>query len=68
MGSKSSILKKVELSLVPNNECDRMYNDMRSEVSLNQGITTSMLCAGERKGGYDTCLVSYNNFIFNDIS
>ncbi|XP_075223399.1 uncharacterized protein LOC142325474 [Lycorma delicatula] len=55
VGAKSNILKKVELPIVPNNECNRMYSDLRSVDSLNQGISSSMVCAGERKGGLDTC-------------
>lgn len=63
-GAKSGVLQKVELPLVNNRECGEMYKDMGSETSLNRGITSNMLCAGDLSGGRDTCSVSSNESFY----
>lgn len=47
-------LLKVVLNIYNNDYCSQTY---RSDGKLPDGIRGTMLCAGERKGGKDTCQV-----------
>lgn len=48
-GDNSDVMQKVELSVISNRECQRILDD--------QNIDGTQLCAGEEKGGKDTCRV-----------
>uniref|UniRef100_A0A1B6CWC8 Peptidase S1 domain-containing protein n=2 Tax=Clastoptera arizonana TaxID=38151 RepID=A0A1B6CWC8_9HEMI len=57
VGKVSSILKKVELSIIDNTQCNNLYNqDKMNSKYFRNGVVSSMLCAGELSGGKDTCL------------
>lgn len=47
----SDILQKVELNIIPLQQCKNLYNDQSNKYNLN----TDQLCAGELAGGKDTC-------------
>nr|XP_023023062.1 complement C1r subcomponent-like [Leptinotarsa decemlineata] len=51
-GENSDRLMAVTLNIFENERCYRTY---QSNKDLPKGITSSMLCAGELKGGKDTC-------------
>ncbi|XP_071451963.1 serine protease snk-like [Hetaerina americana] len=51
----SDVLLKVSLRIIEANTCNDLYLDDRKSNKLPQGITRSMLCAGELRGGKDTC-------------
>lgn len=50
----NNILLKVELNVFNNDQCSRTYKQTKY---LPDGIKSTMLCAGELKGGKDTCQV-----------
>ncbi|XP_025837407.1 serine protease snake-like [Agrilus planipennis] len=56
---QSDRLLKVGLSVFHNSECDRTFPTTMQiyRRALPQGITDKMMCAGEKKGGKDTCQV-----------
>lgn len=59
LGDRSSDeLLKVDLDLIANQKCSKLYEAESKTKSLNRGIIDSMLCAGDLAGGHDTCLVS----------
>lgn len=49
-GQTSDVLQKVQLSIIPNDKCRNVYNDIE-----NYQVFPSQLCAGELVGGKDTC-------------
>lgn len=49
-GTTSDILQKVQLDIIPNQNCSNLYND-----EDNYRIFPSQVCAGVLKGGKDTC-------------
>lgn len=49
-GSTSDVLQKVQLDIIPNQQCSALYND-----EDNYRIFSSQICAGVLKGGKDTC-------------
>ncbi|XP_011178241.3 serine protease snake [Zeugodacus cucurbitae] len=51
-GSRSDKLQKVELSMIDQNVCKKLYN---KERRLPNGITDEQFCAGHMAGGKDTC-------------
>lgn len=51
----SKRLLKVALNIVDNNVCSQTYPADRRALPV--GIKSSMMCAGELKGGKDTCQV-----------
>lgn len=56
-GPISSKLLKVHLNIYDNRECNRAYrNEIKANQHISKGIIKTMLCAGELKGGKDTCL------------
>jgi secreted trypsin-like serine protease len=69
-GRIADVLQKVELSVIPNNQCKEIYKDQADDYKING----KQLCAGELAGGKDTCQVriyidknyekSLNVFIF----
>lgn len=59
LGEKSSDhLLKVNLDVIDNPQCNKLYEPESKSKTLNRGIIDSMLCAGVLAGGKDTCLVS----------
>lgn len=54
-GPTSDVLLKVQLNVIPNNEC-RQYVEA-DQKKLKQGVVDSQLCAGVLAGGMDTCQV-----------
>jgi len=59
LGDRSSDhLLKVDLDLINNRQCNKLYEAESKTRTLNRGIIDSMLCAGDLAGGHDTCLVS----------
>lgn len=52
-GEKSNELKKVDLSLLENDYCDSLLYSIRNRKW--QGMAESQMCAGELRGGKDTC-------------
>lgn len=50
----SSKLMKVSLSIYDNQKCSEIYKPSKN---IPEGVKSSMLCAGELKGGMDTCQV-----------
>lgn len=58
LGDRSSDhLLKVDLNLINNWQCGKLYEAESKTRTLNRGIIDSMLCAGDLAGGHDTCLV-----------
>lgn len=56
-GDRSSDhLLKVDLDLINNRQCGKLYEAESKTRTLNRGIIDSMLCAGDLAGGHDTCL------------
>ncbi|XP_029342707.1 serine protease Hayan isoform X2 [Acyrthosiphon pisum] len=56
-GERSSDhLLKVDLNLINNQQCGKLYEGESKTRTLNRGIIDSMLCAGDLAGGHDTCL------------
>ncbi|KAL4121868.1 hypothetical protein QTP88_014291 [Uroleucon formosanum] len=56
-GDRSSDhLLKVDLNLINNRQCGKLYEAESKTRTLNRGIIDSMLCAGDLAGGHDTCL------------
>lgn len=53
-GDNSEKLMKVSLNIYSTQQCHRPY---RNNKDLPNGIVSSMICAGEIKGGKDTCQV-----------
>lgn len=53
-------LLKVVLNIYDNEECNQTY---KQNKNLPEGIKSNMLCAGELKGGRDTCQVDKLKFI-----
>lgn len=53
----NNILLKVALNVFNNDFCQRAY---KRSNHLPEGIKSTMLCAGELKGGRDTCQVTYS--------
>ncbi|XP_050321265.1 LOW QUALITY PROTEIN: serine protease snake [Bactrocera neohumeralis] len=51
-GSRSDKLQKVELNMIDQNVCKRIYN---KERRLPNGITDEQFCVGDMAGGKDTC-------------
>lgn len=49
-GSQSDVLQKVQLSIINNEKCRNVYNDVE-----NYQVYPSQMCAGELVGGKDTC-------------
>lgn len=63
LGSSSSEnLLKVNLDVINNQQCNKLYEAESKTNTLNKGIVDSMICAGDLAGGHDTCLVSKNIF------
>lgn len=60
----NTILMRVKLSLYENSVCERAY---KTQTSYPNGITSDMLCAGELKGGKDTCQVILPTIRIRDI-
>lgn len=59
LGDRSSDdLLKVDLDVIDNQQCNKLYEAESKKNTLNKGITNSMMCAGYLEGGHDTCLVS----------
>lgn len=59
LGSVSSDdLLKVNLDVIDNRRCNKLYEAESKTNTLNRGIINSMICAGDLAGGHDTCLVS----------
>lgn len=54
-GDTNNRLLKVVLNIYDNHECRETY---KRNKNLPDGIQPSMLCAGELKGGRDTCQVN----------
>ena len=54
----SDILLKVAISIIDNKVCNELYEQDGTTRELPRGIMPSMMCAGELKGGKDTCQVS----------
>ncbi|KAL1493137.1 hypothetical protein ABEB36_011256 [Hypothenemus hampei] len=53
----SEKLLKVQLNLYDNRICANAYQqEIKANEQISKGITKNMLCAGELKGGKDTCL------------
>lgn len=52
-GPNSDRLLKVNLNIYNNSECSRVY---ANDDKISRGIVKTMLCAGDNKGGKDTCL------------
>lgn len=46
---------KVQLKLIPNQQCSSSFNSPAEKISMPQGITDTLICAGELAGGKDTC-------------
>jgi hypothetical protein len=58
LGDRSSDhLLKVDLDLIDNRQCNKLYEAESKTRTLSRGIIDSMLCAGDLAGGHDTCLV-----------
>ncbi|XP_026807478.1 serine protease Hayan-like [Rhopalosiphum maidis] len=56
-GDRSSDhLLKVDLDLIDNRQCNKLYEAESKTRTLSRGIIDSMLCAGDLAGGHDTCL------------
>ncbi|CAH1723407.1 unnamed protein product [Aphis gossypii] len=56
-GDRSSDhLLKVDLDLIDNRRCNKLYEAESKTRTLSRGIIDSMLCAGDLAGGHDTCL------------
>jgi hypothetical protein len=55
---KSDTLLKVGISIIDNKLCNELYEMDGVTRELKNGIVPSMMCAGELKGGKDTCQVS----------
>lgn len=53
-------LLKVVLNIYDNKECSETY---KRNKNLPDGIRPNMLCAGELKGGRDTCQVTKYNYL-----
>lgn len=51
--SASTILMKVDLDVIPNENCSSYLKFRKHEMPLN--LTEEMMCAGYLKGGRDTC-------------
>lgn len=54
-GPLSDVLLKVELNVIPNNECRQYVEADRKK--LQRGVVDSQMCAGVLAGGMDTCQV-----------
>ncbi|KAF2903091.1 hypothetical protein ILUMI_03093, partial [Ignelater luminosus] len=52
-GSKD--LMKVQLRLIPKQQCSSSFSSPAEKLSMPQGIIDSLICAGELAGGKDTC-------------
>lgn len=58
LGDRSSDdLLKVDLDVIDNRRCNKLYETESKTNTLNRGIIDSMVCAGVMEGGHDTCLV-----------
>ncbi|CAH1969972.1 unnamed protein product [Acanthoscelides obtectus] len=57
-GETSDRLLEVNLNIYDNSLCQKAY---RNNNGLANGITSTMICAGELKGGKDTCQVCYHS-------
>jgi len=58
LGDRSSDdLLKVDLDVIDNQQCNKLYEAESKTNTLNRGIIDSMVCAGDLEGGHDTCLV-----------
>lgn len=56
-GDNSDKLLKVQLNIYDNSYCTKAYQkEINGNQQISKGIVASMLCAGELKGGRDTCL------------
>ena len=53
---KSATLQQAVLSLVPNNECNTFYRNVKK---VERGVQDIMLCASDPEGRRDTCSVSH---------
>lgn len=63
IGDRSSDdLLKVDLDVIENRRCNKLYEAESKTSTLKRGIIDSMICAGDLAGGHDTCLVSYIRF------
>ncbi|XP_066991103.2 venom protease isoform X3 [Anabrus simplex] len=55
-GDKSPVLQEVSVTVFNNEECRRLYS--RPEIpkqNFPEGIISSQMCAGDRRGGKDAC-------------
>lgn len=53
--SSSDVLMKVDLSLIPINECRAAYASFDPGTPAEELITENMVCAGHAPGGKDSC-------------
>lgn len=51
----SDTLLKVAISIIDNKQCNDLYSLDSPTRELSRGIASSMMCAGELRGGKDTC-------------
>ncbi|CAG9759657.1 unnamed protein product [Ceutorhynchus assimilis] len=64
-GPNSDKLLKVQLNIYDNSYCTKAYQkEIKGSPQLASGITNTMLCAGELRGGMDTCLGDSGGPIF----
>ncbi|KAK7076696.1 CLIP domain-containing serine protease [Halocaridina rubra] len=56
LGSPSSILQEVDLTIFPNSKCEANYSRLRHySISWPNGIGNETTCAGDEAGGRDAC-------------
>ncbi len=54
----SNIVRHVQVPIISNNLCNRLYGKISSMVKLH--ISDDMMCAGFEAGGRDACQVRYS--------
>jgi hypothetical protein len=54
-GPLPSVIQEVDLPIINNNDCEKMYRD----AGYEEHIPSIFICAGYAQGGKDSCEVNY---------